>query len=171
MAEVTNAERDAPAYKRHHREKRKRLGLCRQCTQPARPGASTCADCFARFAKQTTKYYQEHKEQYAASAQRRYRRRLEAGLCVSCSNPRLTGLSMCSAHLARCREKGKKGYAKQSPLTRLTNLAINNRRRQVNKANGLCERCPERLNPGSKSFCLFHLLDKRAADRRRYAAQ
>ena len=46
---------DRKAFEARRAEKRRALGLCAHCANPAREGMAQCADCAKRYSQRSTK--------------------------------------------------------------------------------------------------------------------
>ncbi len=85
------------------RKDRKRLGLCRDCAAPARPGKTYCQDCAKKAAKLLAARASTLKAQ---------------GLCTKCTAPASPGKTRCNA----CAEMGAKFVAARTSALKAQGL-------------------------------------------------
>lgn len=103
-------------------------GLCRFCTNTARPDRTTCSDCSTRREVRRKNLSDNRKT---------------VGLCSKCSNPRLDGYVLCR----ECFEKQGRQEKKSAPKRA--------EKRLQRREQGLCAYCDEPAETG-RAFCGKH---------------
>lgn len=116
-------------WRRKDRERRKALGICVACSEPARPNRTTCVACGEKAVIASKQWAKRHPEQFKEINKRYYERNIDVvkerlnqinrkrtttrkanGLCVRCGEKAVVGPKGGMQHCGPCGEKYREVY-------------------------------------------------------------